>query len=115
MVWFRVAAGDTEIGGVKIRKGDRVAMVLGSANHDEAKFTDAESFCPFREDAPPFLTFSSGKHFCVGAPLARMELKVTLEEFTRRLPNLRLKPGQSFDYLPNLGHRALPSLELEWD
>lgn len=115
MVWFRVAAGDTEIGGVKIHKGDRVAMVLGSANHDEAKFADADSFCPFREGAPPMLTFSSGKHFCVGAPLARMELKVTLEEFTRRLPTLRLKPGQSFDYLPNLGHRALPSLELEWD
>ncbi|MGE0667532.1 MAG: cytochrome P450 [Sphingomonadales bacterium] len=115
MVWFRVAAGDTEIGGTRIGKGERVAMVLGSANHDEAKFPDSESFCPFREGAPPSLTFSSGKHFCVGAPLARLELKVTLEEFMRRLPNVRLKPGQTFDYLPNLGHRALPQLELEWD
>lgn len=114
LVWFRVCARDTEVAGVPIRQGERVAMVLGSGNHDEARFDRADEFCPFRETTSPHLTFSTGKHFCVGAPLARLELNVALQELTARLPDLRLAPGQDISYVPNLGHRLLPRLELEW-
>ena len=115
LAWFRYCQADTEIAGQLIRKGDKVVIMYGSANHDHERFSDAESFCPFRGEKAPHLTFNTGKHFCVGAPLARLELNSALELLSKRIPGLRLKPGQQIAYAPNFGNRVIPQLHLEWD
>jgi cytochrome P450 len=115
LAWYRYCAKDKEVGGQTIHKGDKVVIMFGSANHDDAKFGEAESFCPFRTEKTPHLTFNTGKHFCVGAPLARLELNTALELLSIRIPGLRLKPGQEITYAPNFGNRVIPQLDLEWD
>ncbi|MEL7029828.1 MAG: cytochrome P450, partial [Pseudomonadota bacterium] len=85
------------------------------ANHDESKFPDAGAFCPARSKRPKQLTFSTGRHFCVGAPLARLEMKIALEELARRLPNLRLSPQYEEDYMASVATRVLNTLDLVWD
>jgi len=113
--WFRYCAEDTEIGGQLIKKGDKVIILYGSANHDPEKFEDAEQFCPFRGKNIPHLTFNTGKHFCVGAPLARLEINMALRFLSQRLPSLRIKPGQTIKYAPTFAQRNIPELHLEWD
>ncbi|ATE66211.1 cytochrome P450 [Rhizorhabdus dicambivorans] len=115
LAWFRYCTEDSEIGGQTIRKGDKVVMMLGSANHDAGKYGDSEQFCPFRGEAVPHMTFNTGKHFCAGAPLARMELNAALAHLSRRIPSLRLKPDQAISYVPNFGSRVITALQLEWD
>lgn len=114
LAWYRYCAEDTEIGGKLIKKGDKVVIMYGSANHDAGKIKDAAQFCPFREEKVPHLTFNTGKHFCVGAPLARLELNLALELLSQRIPNLRLKPDQVITYAPTFGQRNIPELHLEW-
>jgi cytochrome P450 len=108
-------AKEVEIGGQVLPAGARVVAALGSANHDMAKFDRPEQFCPARNNKPAHLTFSFGRHFCVGAPLARMELRIVVEELARRLPGLRLRAGQAISYEPSVATRTLQHLWLEWD
>jgi len=115
ITWYRRAAQDVTFKGFDMKKGDFVLMGFGSANHDEDKFDDPASFCPMHGKKPVSLTFSQGKHFCLGAPLARMELAVTVDELAKRLPGLRLKPGQDIVYDPAVATRSLSKLALEWD
>jgi unspecific monooxygenase len=79
--WFErwVLDDDVELGGVALAKGSRVALVIGAANRDPRRFPDPDRFDVSREDAA-HLAFGGGIHFCIGAPLARMELEVTLGE-----------------------------------
>ena len=113
--WYRTVSSAVEIGGKKLPIGAKVIAAMGSANHDENKFADADKFCLARGNNPPHLTFSYGRHFCPGAPLARMELRIALEELAKRLPNLRLRAGQDVKYDPSVATRTLSHLELEWD
>lgn len=115
LAWYRYCAADTEVGGQLIRKGDKVIILFGSANHDPAKFADPDDFCPFRKDGTGIMTFNTGKHFCVGAPLARLELNAALATLARRLPSLRLRAGQDVVFAPTFANRAIPQLFLEWD
>ncbi|MCW1384682.1 cytochrome P450 [Novosphingobium sp. KCTC 2891] len=115
LAWYRYCAADSEVGGQLIRKGDKVIILFGSANHDPAKFSNPDEFCPFRADQSAIMTFNTGKHFCVGAPLARLELNAALATLAKRLPGLRLKPGQDIAYAPTFANRAIPELYLEWD
>ncbi len=110
---FRTANEDVELGGVRIRKGERLQIAYISANHDEARFED-----PLRFDAKrttPHLAFGQGIHFCIGAPLARLEGRIALEVLTQRLPGLRLIPDQRFEYFPSATVRRLEAVELAWD
>jgi cytochrome P450 len=75
--FFRVAAHDLTLGGESIREGDLLMTWIGSANHDERQFTDPETFDPTRRPNP-HLAFGQGRHFCLGAPLARLEADVAL-------------------------------------
>ena len=88
----RTAMADTEIGGRQIRKGDKVLIYWASANRDETEFE-----CPaaFDLDRPSnrHLAFGAGPHRCAGSNLARLNLRVALEEVTRRLDDFRLQPG----------------------
>ncbi len=113
--WRRIATKDTEIAGMPVPKGGKVLVVMGSGNRDPDMFENPESFDPSRRNARRHLAFGHGAHFCMGAPLARMEMKVILEELVRRLPHMRLKPGQSFRYIPTLTFRGVQNLEVEWD
>ncbi|MEU3557708.1 cytochrome P450 [Streptomyces fragilis] len=85
----RIATEDVEIGGATIPAGDAVFLSFASANRDAAVFADPETVDFGRADNP-HLAFGHGIHHCLGAPLARVELAVALEELTRRFPDARL-------------------------
>ncbi len=96
----RTATQDTELRGVPIKKGEKVLMIYGSANRDERQFEDPELFDIDRK--PQHVAFGIGNHFCLGANLARMELRVAFTELLRRLPDMRYASGG-----PELGRSAL--------
>ncbi|MDM0015669.1 cytochrome P450/oxidoreductase [Variovorax sp. J22P168] len=112
--WRRITTADTQVGGVDLPAGSRLLIVTSSANHDEARFADADLFDIRRDNASDHLTFGYGSHQCMGKNLARMEMQIFLEEFTRRLPHLRLAE-QRFSYLPNTSFRGPEHLWVEWD
>ena len=85
---WRIVTSDTELGGVALRKGDRIVIVFSSANRDEALYSEPDSFEPDRENLRDHLAFGKGIHFCLGANLARREMTVMFDEIRRRTPNL---------------------------
>ncbi len=89
MQFRRTATCDTKIGGQKIRKGDKLVMYYGAANRDPRVFENPEVFDITRKPNP-HIAFGTGTHFCMGSHIARLEMRVTLEEFLRRFPNVRL-------------------------
>jgi cytochrome P450 len=89
----RIVTKDTELGGQKLQSGQRIIAWLGSANHDESVFTDPERFDISRSKSshhPAHIGFGHGIHFCLGAPLARLEGQVVLRVILQRLQDLRL-------------------------
>jgi cytochrome P450 len=112
----RVAARDVELHGEKIRAGDRVVLLVGSANRDERVFPDPDRYDLLR-DTSASLAFGQGVHFCLGASLARLEGKVALEEVWKRVPDYEIDAAgiarvhsvnvRGFAALPlSLGRRA---------
>jgi cytochrome P450 len=89
----RFITEDTEVGGCPVSKGTTLMMLLSAANRDENRFPEPDRFDPRRTNANQHLTFGAGPHFCVGQPLARVELQVALGTMTRRLPALNLRDG----------------------
>jgi cytochrome P450 PksS len=85
----RFAREDLVIDSVKISQGEVVLAVLGSANHDETQFPDPETFDITRQPNK-HVSFGQGAHFCIGAPLARLEGQIALTMLFYRFPNLRL-------------------------
>lgn len=85
----RTATADTEIGGVMIRQGQKIAALLGSANRDETIFDRAEELDLTREQNP-HIGFGAGIHFCLGAPLSRIEMSASLPMLMERFPDLNL-------------------------
>ncbi|WP_245603608.1 cytochrome P450 [Intrasporangium oryzae] len=80
----RTATADVELHGVTVRRGQKVAVLLGAANRDPEVFAEPDAFRADR-DPNPHLAFGAGLHFCLGAPLARMELQVSLRALLRRV------------------------------
>ncbi|WP_299559568.1 cytochrome P450 [uncultured Sulfitobacter sp.] len=85
----RYAYEDVDLNGVTLRRGDRIALVLGAACRDPALYEAAHLFRPDRP-AKPHAAFGGGMHFCVGAPLARMEMQIALPALFAHLPDMRL-------------------------
>lgn len=112
--WRRIAMRDATVGGVHIPAGSKLLIVMASGNHDERHFADADRLDIRRDNASDHLTFGYGSHQCMGKNLARLELQVFLEEFTKRLPHMRLAE-QRFDYVPNTSFRGPKHLWVEWD
>lgn len=104
--WRRRALCDVEIGGMKIPEGSNILMSFGSANHDESKFDDSGRFDVRRPNSRKHLTFGNGIHVCLGAGLARLEMKIMLEELTRNFPEMRIAADQSTTYAPAFAFRA---------
>ncbi len=90
MQFCRTATCDTEMRGVPIAKGDKIYMSYISANRDEEVFDDPHRFDILRPNADAHLAFGTGPHFCLGAALARTQLRCLLEELYRRLPDIEL-------------------------
>jgi cytochrome P450 len=85
----RTATADVEIGGVLVREGQKIASLLGSANRDETVFANATEM-DITRDPNPHIGFGAGIHFCIGAPLARMEMTTSLPALFERYPTLEL-------------------------
>ena len=88
----RVAREDFELEGQRIRRGDRVLPMLGAANRDPAQFADPDRL-DIRRQPNPHLAFGYGIHFCLGAPLARLEGQIAIRTILRRLPRMQLTEG----------------------
>ncbi|GAA4629241.1 cytochrome P450 [Actinoallomurus vinaceus] len=111
---FRRTTEDVTLHGVTIPADAEVFLHADSASHDETVFPDPERFDVHRANARDHMVFGYGIHHCVGAALARLELRIALERITTRLPGLRLAPGQEIGYRKSLVGRGLPRLLVEW-
>ena len=90
-LFLRYAQEEAEIEGHRFARGDRLALLLGAANRDPAAYPDPGRLRPDRfPDAPAHLGFGAGIHFCLGAPLARLELLEGLRVLAERAPRLRI-------------------------
>lgn len=114
VAWRRKVLSDTQIAGQTLSAGSELLLVMGSSNRDPSQFADSERFDIERTNARNHTSFGFGIHFCLGAPLARMQAKVVLEELTQSLPGLRLVPSQTFEFVPNTSFRAPLSLQVQW-
>lgn len=105
----RVVARDVEIHGTKLREGEKVVLLIGSANRDERAFEDPDRYDVLRSQRTS-LSFGHGTHYCLGAALARLEARIALEEFWRRFPDYEVEaPGVARIHSVNVrGFRALP-------
>jgi cytochrome P450 len=109
---FRIATRDTEIDGMPIPAGARVVLVYSAANRDLSVWDDPDEFRPDRDNLKEHLAFGKGIHFCLGAPLSRLELQVALAVLSRRLGQLRLPESNDFAYHPSFLLRGLKRLDL---
>jgi len=112
---LRRTAETVELGGKTIPKGALLQVMLDSSNHDETIFSEPETFDPHRKKLSRHIGFGYGAHYCVGSPLARLEVRILLEQLRERLPSLRLVPQQEFAYTPSLIFHRLMHLLVEWD
>lgn len=111
MAWRRVALEDVTLGDVEIPAGANLLLALASANRDEEQIEDGEKFDILRARAhASHISFGHGIHFCIGAPLARLELKILVEELTRSFPAMRLLPDQKIDWIETISFRGPKSL-----
>jgi unspecific monooxygenase len=108
----RYAYGETEVApGVTVKAGEQVGLILGAANRDPAAFASPDSFDPARADQKN-VSFGAGIHFCIGAPLARLELQVALKVLFDRLPGLRFT--ETPRYRDTYHFHGLESLHAGW-
>lgn len=107
----RVARSDTELGGCPVPRGTRIGIGLGAANHDE-RAVDRPHEVDLARNPNRHLAFGGGLHRCLGSHLARMELRVALREWHRRIPDYHLAPGTELVYTPAL--RQIERLPLVW-
>jgi cytochrome P450 len=101
MVVPRVVKQDVTIDGVDIKAGDHATLCLGAANGDDAEFDDAHGV-DFARTPNRHLAFGGGPHRCLGSHLARMELRVALEEFHKRIPDYEIASGTKVRYSPGI-------------
>jgi cytochrome P450 len=102
---------DVTVGGVEMKEGEIVTLLLGAANLDERHFSSADEV-DFGREKNRHMAFGGGPHRCLGSHLARMELRVALEEWHKRVPEYQIKPGETPTYSP--GIREVQYLPLEW-
>ncbi|GAA2662285.1 MULTISPECIES: cytochrome P450 [Actinosynnema] len=104
--WRRVTARPVRLSGVDLPEGAHLLLMLAATGSDPEVFADPERLCPARPNAGAHLAFGHGAHFCLGAPLARMEAAVVLRETARRFPRLRLADAGEPPVLGLLSFRA---------
>lgn len=97
VAWRRQAKVDFEIGGVSLPQGTKLLLSLASAGRDEATFENSEVFDIRRKNARAHVAFGNGIHFCMGAPIARMQVRMMLEELTSAFPRMELIEDQPIE------------------
>jgi cytochrome P450 len=113
-LFMRWVLHDFEYKGIQLQRGTEVALLYAAGNRDPHRFAHADQLDLERADNP-HLTFGLGTHYCLGAPLARLELQVALETLLRRLPMLRLAiPDQDVQYNRGFVIRGLKALPVLW-
>jgi cytochrome P450 len=112
--WRRRALRDAEIGGVAVPKGADILLLMGSANRDESRFEDGESFDIARPNAREHLSFGFGIHYCLGNMLAKLQAKIALEEVARLVPDLHLTEDADIHFGDNLSFRAPAAVPVTW-
>jgi unspecific monooxygenase len=110
-LFTRYALEELEIAGMRLKVGDQIGLLLGAANRDPKAFTDPERL-DLRRVRNPHVSFGAGVHFCVGAPLARLELRTALPILFERLPGLRLAAAAR--YRDTFHFHGLEELRVEW-
>jgi cytochrome P450 len=111
MVFRRTATTDAEIAGVRVRAGDKVVVSFASANRDETVFADPDGFDPGRQPNP-HLTFGHGPHFCLGAHLARVQMKALFTELLTRTAAIEYAGRPT--YLRSTFQRGVKHLPIRW-
>ncbi|MGE4425576.1 MAG: cytochrome P450 [Solirubrobacteraceae bacterium] len=112
----RFTTEDLELGGVHMPRGSVVLVVYASANRDPNKFDDADRFDIHRTNVKRHLGFGHGAHFCVGAPLARLEGELAFNSLFDRMSDIRFAPGKNeFEWKPSMFTRGLKELHIEFD
>lgn len=110
----RWVARDTVLGGQQLRRGDLIIVILGSANHDETVFDNAETLDVTRTQNR-HVGFGRGAHYCLGAPLARLETEIAVGTLLARLPDLALDvPENALVWRATPGFRGLETLPVRW-
>ena len=112
--FMRRTTREAQLGDVRIPAGAHIMCMSAAAGVDPHQWEDPQSFDHERPDLGRHLTFGRGAHFCIGAPLARLQTRVALEEIVRRMPDLHLKPGADPKWAPLLAAQSLESLPMEW-
>lgn len=107
---YRYTTREAQVAGTTIPADARVLLMFASANHDEEQFDDPATFDVHRPDVRQHSAFGHGIHYCVGAPLAKLELAIALETFARRFPNMRLLSTEPPTYQKRSLVRALRHL-----
>lgn len=110
---FRVAREDTVLGGVELPKGARVMLMWGAGNRDGTVFPCPADLDLARDRPKQHLAFGSGIHFCLGAPLARLEAKIAIEELLARASTVKLAPDENPRHHPSLFVRRFERLRLQ--
>jgi cytochrome P450 len=110
---FRQVREDVVLEGVPVAAGSTLWLIFGSANRDESVFPEPDRFDPTRKNLKEHVAFGRGAHFCIGAPLARLEVRVALEQLSKRLREVRLADDNAFEYEPSYILRGLSALDLE--
>jgi hypothetical protein len=110
VVHRRRAKVDARVGGVPIPADGRIMLVFAAAHRDGRTFERPDEFDIDRGDANLHLAFGKGAHYCLGAPLARLEMRVVLEVLSDRLPDLDLDPGRGPEFLRNMHFRSVSKL-----
>ena len=112
--WRRITTRDTTIGGIDVAAGTSIFLNFASANRQADVFCDPDSFDIGRSNASRHISFGKGVHFCLGARLAKFEVRTVTEILSQRLPSLRLVEGQDLDYFPNITFRGPTELHVAW-
>ena len=113
---FRTTTREVTLGGVPLAAGTLLMLIFAAANRDESQFADAARFDVERENARSQLAFSAGPHYCIGAALARLEIRVAFEEALKRMKNFRLDPDYPAPkHQPSYILRGLEELHILFD
>jgi cytochrome P450 len=113
---FRVVNKDAEVAGCPVHAGDRLVLMYSAANRDPSVFGgNSDAFDPDRPNLKDHLAFGKGIHFCIGAPLSRLEMQVAFETLARRVKTIRLTDDNTFEYHPSFILRGLKRLTVEFE